>query len=169
MKTKTHLGIPAGFYEMILQKDKYKMSFDPLFKYAYHGDVLRDFNLNGFIYVRITKSLIEAVFLKGVNEFEINCLAYIFNHIVGQFFVNTPTAIDNTKLTHIGSVRNDTKQKAIFQMMTRNINRQSFPMHFVLNAKFNINSSKLLHKVASNHTIKRLLDVHKDIPFDFGL
>ena len=73
-----------------------------------------------------------------------------------------------TKLTHIGSIRNDTKQRAIFQMITRNINRQSFPMHFVLNAKFNIITSKLLHKVASNHTIKRLLDAHRDVQFDFG-
>ena len=161
-------GCPPGFYEMSLAMDDPKISHDPLFKYSYHGDILRDFALNGFIYVRITKSLIECVFLQGVNEFEINTLSYILGHIVGQFFVNMPTQTDNTKLIHIGDVLNETHQREIAKMITKNLNRQQFPMHFVLYSKWNISSSNLMHKVASNHTIRRLLDAHKST-FDFAI
>ena len=158
-------GCPAGFYELMMHmQNKRRREGGPLFKYAYSGDILREFKLH-HIYVRITKSIIECVILAEVSDFEIRTLAFILNHVVGNFLVNTPTEADHAKLKHIGDVTQTSTQKQVSQMILRHLDRQKMPMHFVLNSKWQIASSKLMHRVASDHTVKRLLQAHRQVDF----
>jgi hypothetical protein len=142
----------------------------PLFKYAYSGDILRDFDLNKFIYVRVCKNLIEAILLNGVREWEIKVLAYMLNHVVGQMFVNIPTNEDNAKLHHIFNVTKGSETKDIYNAISKNVDPQSYPMHFVLYAKWNVEGSSLMHQM-NKKTVGRLLKAYKterkDLVTDF--
>ena len=84
-------------------------------------------------------------------------------------FVNIPAPEDNAKLHHIGNILKETTGDTVGKMLMKNIDKQHFPNHFVVNAKFNIQDNALLLKTASKHTIQRLLNAHKDNEFDFAI
>ena len=158
-------GCPPGFYELNLAMERLGQQSDgSLFKYAYTGDILKDFDINKAIFVRVTKTLIECVILNGVREWELKVLAYMLNHVVGPLLLNTPTGSDNSKLQHIYNVTNDSGSQEIFKSMVRHIDPNSYPVHFVLYAKFHVEGSSLMHQIISNHTIKRLLRAYKKRP-----
>ena len=154
-------GCPPGFYELNLSMERMKLEKEPLFKYAYAGDVIKDFDINKLIYVRVCKTLIEAVVLQGVKEWELKVLGYMLNHVVGPLLVNIPTESDNAKLHHIYNVTNESASRDVFQSLSKNLNETAYPVHFVLYAKFHVEGSSLMNQIMSNHTIKRLLRAYK--------
>ena len=85
-----------------------------------------------------------------------------------DLLINMPTEQDHARLKHIGDVTNATTQRQVANMLFRNINKDRMPIHFVLNSKWQISGSKLMHRVASDHTVKRLLEAHKQ-EYDFAI
>ena len=128
----------------------------PLFKYAVGMDIIRDFNIRENIWVRVTKSLIEVVVLENTSEFEVRVIAFMLNHVVGKFLVNTPLPEDSDKLKHILDVKNETKDNQVSSAMFREL--EKFPTHFVLYSDFNIGGSGIIPLIASDKTAGRLLN-----------
>ena len=131
----------------------------PLFRFAYIGDLIRDFDIKSHIWVRVTKSLIECVILKGTTDFEVRALAFMLNHVVGKFLINTPLPEDLYKLKHILDVTNDTRDSDVAKAMFSQI--VNYPVHFVLYADFNISDSALMPLIASRQTATRLVDAYR--------
>ena len=137
-----------------------KMGYSgPLFKYAFIGDLIRDFDIKSHIWVRVTKSLIECVILQGTKDFEVRALAFMLNHVVGKFLVNTPVPQDAYKLKHILDVRNDTRDSDVAKSIFREI--ETYPVHFVLYADFNVSGSAIMPLIASKQTAVRLADAYR--------
>ena len=133
-----------------------------LFKYAHEVDCISEYDIEKTIFVRVCTSIIEVVVTSHVREWHLNVAGYFLNHCVGELLVNNPTEKDTSALRHILNIINDTKSKDVSQAMKKNIDESRYPIHFVLNAKFNVKYSSLAHKVASKHTIRRIVDAMRD-------
>ena len=127
----------------------------PLFKYAVGMDLIRDFNIRQNIWVRVTKTLIEVVVLENTRDFEIRVIAFMLNHVVGKFLVNTPIPEDSDKLKHILDVTNETKDVQLSNVIFKELD--NFPKHYVLYSDFNVGGSALIPLIASKKTTGRLL------------
>ena len=154
--------IPVNFDMIVMQK---QLDEPPegtvLYKYASEYDVIREYNIQKQIFVRTCSNVVEMVVLETVKEWELRVAAYFANHVVGPLLVNVPTPEDPTRLRHITDITNDTTSKQVYEAMAKNIDQSRFPIHFVISARFNVKFSNLTHKVASDHTIRRIINAYK--------
>ena len=137
-----HHGVPPGYYDIALAEEKPKHG--PLFKYGSVYDILKEFNINEKIYVRVYKQGVETVFLKGVQEASIKTVAWILNHLIGTLFVNTPTPEDTSKLRHIFNVTEKSVSMDIMKAMLKHLDTTTFPLHYYLATKNAVMGSALL-------------------------
>ena len=119
-----------------------------MFKFASIYDRLKEFQLGEFIHCRITRTVCEVVILKGATESAIKTVGWILNHCVGTLHANIPRHGDNSALTHIANIKDDTKSQEIANAMRRNINTNNMPMHFVMASKFNLMLTPLMVNVS---------------------
>ena len=111
------------------------------------------------IFVRIYKNLVEVVVLKGVKEAELKVVAWILNHLIGTFFVNTPTPSDTSALKHIKNVTKETKSMEILKCIQRYLDDRFYPIHFVLATKHNM-MGQPVNAMTNSMTIGRLYKVY---------
>jgi len=162
MGSSRYNGCPPGFHELIMQR-QLDSEKDPnvLYKFTSEVDALREFHIRKAIFMRVCKSLIEVVVLKGVQAWELNIVGYFIAHVAGVMLKNEPTPADSSNLRHILNIKNSTSSKEVSDAMKKNINPTAFPQHYVISAKFNIIHSPLAHKISSKHTIRRIINAHK--------
>ena len=147
---------PSGFYELSLMRQHMEANLPgPLFKYGSVYDILKEFDINRKIFVRIYKNLVEVVVLKGVKEPELKVVAWILNHLIGTFFVNTPTPQDTAALKHIKNVTKETKSVEILKCMMKYLDDRFYPIHFVLATKHNM-LGQPINAMVNSMTIGRL-------------
>ena len=129
-----------------------------LFKYVHEVDAITDYNIEHTIFVRVGTTMVEMIVFDKAREWHLHVAGYFLAHCVGELLVNNPTQSDTSALRHIFNITNDSKSKDVGQALKKNIDERNFPIHFVLNAKFNVKYSSLAHKTASRHTIRRIVD-----------
>ena len=150
---------PTNFVEQNVMKEVGMEWGGPLFKYAYVGDLIRDFDIKQHIWIRVTKSLIEAVVLQGAKDFEIRCLAFMLNHVEGHFLVNTPVPEDGYKLKQIMKVTKETRDSDVSKAIFREL--YEYPTHLVLYSDFNVANSSIMPLIASRKTAIRIADAFR--------
>ena len=155
-------GIPHGFEELLAQLNLKPNEPEPLFKFAILHDLLKEYDIAKKIYVRVTKTVFEAVVLNGVEQFHLRVLGYFINHLQGHLLVNTPTDENPLKLLHIMDVKEDTATEDVTRGVLKNLRPDNFPNHFVLYADFQIQLSSLMPKIASKETTLRLLSAYQN-------
>ena len=156
-------GCPVGYHDTqiaALQKVK-EEGPGPLFKFVYYTDILKDYDIDKQVYVRVARSMIESVVLDGSKQFHVKTLAFFMNHVEGQLFVNTPTETDYHKLKLIMAIKSDTKTADVARQMFKNIDPKSFPIHFLLYSNWQVDESALMPKIASAGTTRRLVRAYK--------
>jgi hypothetical protein len=155
-------GCPIGFYEQNITKQNVADEDQgPLFKYVYHIDVLKDYDIDKIIYVRVARSMIEAVILGGTKEFHVKVLAFFLNHVSGQLFVNTPTDADSHKLKLVMAVKDGTKTSEVAAHLLKNVDPNKHPIHFLLYANWQVDESSLMPLIISDGTTRRLVRAYK--------
>ena len=156
-------GCPVGYHDTqiaALQKVK-EEGPGPLFKFVYYTDILKDYDIDKQVYVRVARSMIESVVLDGSKQFHVKTLAFFMNHVEGQLFVNTPTETDYHKLKLVMAIKSDTKTDDVARQMFKNIDPKSFPIHFLLYSNWQVDESALMPKIASAGTTRRLVRAYK--------
>ena len=155
-------GCPAGFFEGIVDLQRVKEDGPgPLFKYVYILDVLKDYDIDKLIYVRVARTMIEAVLVEGVKEFHVKTLAFFLNHVEGQLFVNMPTEADSKKLSFVTNIGRETDTNDVAKHLFKNIDVNSFPIHFLMMADFQVDESAIMPAIASENTARRVLRAYK--------
>ena len=155
-------GCPAGFFEGIVDLQRVKEDGPgPLFKYVYILDVLKDYDIDKMIYVRVARTMIEAVLVEGVKEFHVKTLAFFLNHVEGQLFVNMPTEADSKKLSFVTNIGRETDTNDVAKHLFKNIDVNSFPIHFLMMSDFQVDESAIMPAIASENTARRVLRAYK--------
>ena len=82
-------------------------------------------------------------------------IAFMLNHVLGKFLVNTPLPEDSDKLKHILDVTKETKDVQVSTAIFKELD--NFPKHYVLYSDFNVGGSAIIPLIASTKTATRLL------------
>lgn len=131
-----------------------KSKWQPMFKFGAPRDTITQFNINEHVYVKVFKSLIECVCLKGTIQDDLTLLAWLLLHCKGHLFVNLPTPTEPKKLFHIHNLQPTNKVQNVTVLLSSHVNKIS--THFVLQCQFQTYNSIFNSEIINKHDLARI-------------
>ena len=129
----------------------------PLFRFGAPSDAMTDLiEIGSKVYVKVFRPLLEVIVHEGVTEADIRFIANLLLHANGPLFVNLPKPDDPSYLLQLGHVDEKTRIRDLQAAMTGALAGQTYPVHFVLRADFDVRKSIFLGRWVSQEAIQHM-------------